>query len=84
MVASSPFFRRSAGFKIREHLVMGVATLEMKTKLEACGREQAFQGRKGWLPQIALVRRDHRRRDPGSLAELLLSKAGLQPREGED
>jgi hypothetical protein len=69
------------GFKTREDFVMAVARLEVKTQFEPRGGEQSFQCREGRLPQVAFVRGDHCCWDPGSVAQLLLGKAGLQSSE---
>jgi hypothetical protein len=71
------------GFKVRENVVMTVARLEMKTQFKPCGGDQAFQCREGWLSQVALVCRDHRRVDAGLLGQLFLTEAGLKSSEGE-
>ena len=63
---------------------MEVARLEVVAQFEAGSCKKALEGRNGRLTKVALVRRDHGRRDARPLRQLLLTETGFEPGQGED
>jgi hypothetical protein len=57
---------------------MGVVWLKLHPQLEAGSMEQPEKSLESRLTPIALVRRDHRRRDRRSFGQLALAQPSLQ------
>jgi hypothetical protein len=64
-----------------QDFVVGVTRLEPHRELEAGGMDESAERLEARLALVALVCRDHRRRDRGAFSKLALADPGLQPCE---
>jgi hypothetical protein len=80
-IAATPLGFGAARFQPGKYVVMRIIGRQVKTEIEASRAQEPQQRRKGRLPLVAFIRRDHRDRDSRSTGQFPLAYTSLQAGE---